>query len=101
MELNTLNAINNSANIMDVATVNPTDAEAKQLKEMNNAVAINGSSVVNASDYINYLRMMRKKSLVREYAKIGRNELCPCGSGKKYKYCCLKTEKFEQLKEVD
>jgi uncharacterized protein YecA (UPF0149 family) len=21
-------------------------------------------------------------------AKIGRNELCPCGSGKKYKKCC-------------
>jgi hypothetical protein len=22
--------------------------------------------------------------------KIGRNEVCPCGSGKKYKHCCLK-----------
>ena len=22
-------------------------------------------------------------------AEIGRNELCPCGSGKKYKYCCM------------
>ena len=22
-------------------------------------------------------------------AKIGRNDLCPCGSGKKYKRCCL------------
>ncbi|WP_421232983.1 SEC-C metal-binding domain-containing protein [Aeromonas jandaei] len=21
--------------------------------------------------------------------KIGRNETCPCGSGKKYKQCCL------------
>lgn len=21
-------------------------------------------------------------------AKVGRNELCPCGSGKKYKQCC-------------
>lgn len=21
--------------------------------------------------------------------KVGRNELCPCGSGKKYKFCCL------------
>jgi len=25
-------------------------------------------------------------------AKIGRNSLCPCGSGKKYKKCCLKQE---------
>jgi len=25
--------------------------------------------------------------------KIGRNEPCPCGSGKKYKYCCLNSHK--------
>jgi tetratricopeptide (TPR) repeat protein len=25
-------------------------------------------------------------------AKIGRNDLCPCGSGKKYKRCCLANE---------
>lgn len=25
------------------------------------------------------------------YKKIGRNDICPCGSGKKYKHCCLKT----------
>ena len=25
----------------------------------------------------------------REYPKIGRNDPCPCGSGKKYKLCCL------------
>ena len=27
---------------------------------------------------------------VRETKKIGRNDPCPCGSGKKYKNCCLK-----------
>lgn len=26
--------------------------------------------------------------------KIGRNERCPCGSGKKYKHCCLQSEAF-------
>ena len=26
--------------------------------------------------------------------KIGRNELCPCGSGKKYKYCCMNKPKM-------
>ena len=30
------------------------------------------------------------KPYVREGAKIQRNDLCPCGSGKKYKNCCLK-----------
>lgn len=26
----------------------------------------------------------------RDSPKIGRNEKCPCGSGKKYKNCCIK-----------
>ena len=26
--------------------------------------------------------------IVREEPKVGRNNLCPCGSGKKYKKCC-------------
>jgi tetratricopeptide (TPR) repeat protein len=29
------------------------------------------------------------KPFVRENQKIGRNDSCPCGSGKKYKKCCL------------
>ena len=28
------------------------------------------------------------KSVVRQAAKVGRNDPCPCGSGKKYKNCC-------------
>jgi preprotein translocase subunit SecA len=34
-----------------------------------------------------------KKQPVRRVDKIGRNDPCPCGSGKKYKNCCLKNEK--------
>ncbi len=33
------------------------------------------------------------KAPVRKEEKIGRNDLCPCGSGKKYKYCCGRGEK--------
>lgn len=29
-----------------------------------------------------------KKQPIRKEPKIGRNDLCPCGSGKKYKNCC-------------
>jgi len=28
----------------------------------------------------------------RSAPKIGRNDACPCGSGKKYKKCCMKAE---------
>jgi preprotein translocase subunit SecA len=31
---------------------------------------------------------MLSKTVIKE-AKIGRNDPCPCGSGKKYKKCCL------------
>ena len=30
----------------------------------------------------------KKSGTVIKGAKLGRNEPCPCGSGKKYKYCC-------------
>ncbi len=29
-------------------------------------------------------------------AKIGRNERCPCGSGKKYKHCCANNPRVEK-----
>ena len=29
----------------------------------------------------------KTKTVVRDHPKVGRNELCPCGSGKKYKKC--------------
>ncbi len=34
-----------------------------------------------------------KKQPIRRAEKIGRNEPCPCGSGKKYKNCCQKAGK--------
>ena len=34
--------------------------------------------------------MIGEKPIVREEPKVGRNDPCPCGSGKKYKKCCGK-----------
>lgn len=36
------------------------------------------------------LKEYRLKQTLDAQKKIGRNEICPCGSGKKYKRCCLK-----------
>jgi hypothetical protein len=33
------------------------------------------------------------KPIIREGPRIGRNDPCPCGSGKKYKKCCLDRER--------
>lgn len=38
------------------------------------------------------LAKMPKKPFVREEPRVGRNDPCPCGSGKKYKKCCMKNE---------
>jgi uncharacterized protein YecA (UPF0149 family) len=35
-----------------------------------------------------YAEQKKSHTIVRNEAKIGRNEPCPCGSGKKYKRCC-------------
>lgn len=53
-----------------------------------------------SADQLAQLRSMmfrRPPQQVRKYGKIGRNDECPCGSGKKYKNCCLKTGKYEEL----
>lgn len=30
-----------------------------------------------------------QKTSARSFDKVGRNDPCPCGSGKKYKNCCM------------
>ena len=37
-------------------------------------------------------REKKQETFRRETAKVGRNDPCPCGSGKKYKNCCLNKE---------
>jgi uncharacterized protein YchJ len=39
-----------------------------------------------------YLEEEEFRAPARRGKKIGRNAPCPCGSGKKYKKCCLKKE---------
>ncbi len=41
--------------------------------------------------YLHFLkqRQQAKKPIQRETPKVGRNAPCPCGSGKKYKKCCM------------
>ena len=37
-------------------------------------------------------REAKQQTVRRNHPKVGRNDLCPCGSGKKYKNCCGKNE---------
>jgi len=52
-----------------------------------------GPSVIGIRDF--WLPLRKEASTYRrEAGKVGRNDLCPCGSGKKYKKCCGSAEKL-------
>lgn len=40
--------------------------------------------------------VFKGKPYVRPYPKLGRNELCYCGSGLKYKHCHLELDKLSE-----
>ena len=50
-------------------------------------------------DHLNGLTIHHRKrnTTIKVEKKPGRNELCPCGSGKKYKKCCLINYREQQL----
>jgi len=47
-----------------------------------------GSDIRKAGGYRKYYESLKQFKLSSN--KIGRNEKCPCASGKKYKKCCIK-----------
>lgn len=46
--------------------------------------------VLDESQRLDIIKEHKKSKTVVNETKIGRNEPCPCGSGKKYKKCCGK-----------
>ena len=41
-------------------------------------------------------KILGQKPMRREEPKVGRNEPCPCGSGKKFKKCCIKEPELKK-----
>ena len=84
----------NESNVVDLT--NATDEQAaEQMKQFEDSV-ITGDQLAQ----IRALYNRRPKQLVRKHAKIGRNDPCPCGSGKKFKNCCMKTGEFDGMREI-
>lgn len=68
----------------------PWEGGAAEAKLMEGAREVFYDSVEDAFHYWFDMRVNRVP-LKREAEKVGRNDPCPCGSGKKYKACCGKT----------
>lgn len=80
-------------------TIDLTDATDEQISEQMKQFE---DSVITG-DQLAKLRALynrKPKQMVRKHAKVGRNEPCPCGSGKKFKNCCMKSGEFEGLREI-
>ena len=76
--------------IMDGITQTQEQKEAKN--NIDTAIGFNQEKMI--AQMAKY--QARHTTYKREY-KIGRNDPCPCGSGKKYKNCCLASGKYEKI----
>ena len=56
------------------------------------AAKITGAALqaINSLDNGEQIKSEVNRTVVNEGPKVGRNDLCPCGSGRKYKQCCGK-----------
>ncbi len=68
--------------------------ESEDIK--NNKIPLTEDEVLKILQYIPKRNLKKKQrralykiSPIKAETKLGRNELCKCGSGEKYKYCCL------------
>lgn len=74
------------------------DLEIEPEKLFYNMIAADADHLYSLSQWENILSEERMAEIAKEYKKsktvrrespkIGRNDPCPCGSGKKYKHCC-------------
>lgn len=70
-------------NITDEDDLNKLIASVINVHNNNRRWVNKGFTSAELSNNANHITTIRKKQ------SVGRNDLCPCGSGKKYKKCCL------------
>jgi preprotein translocase subunit SecA len=70
----------------EILKQNPNEVEDAETIEQEDEPELvtsrNEGEAIGASD------VATKQAPVKAAPKVGRNEDCPCGSGKKYKHCC-------------
>ena len=77
------NILNNIRNVQEIA-----DNLLDYITKMNDATML--KRVEELQERIDAMKETRVEQVIRKGPKIHRNDLCPFGSGKKYKKCCGK-----------
>ena len=85
-------------NIMDVASEEMTPEQESAIQTLAEAKAASVENIVGAEQMPTF-RFTKLRPVVKDH-KIGRNDPCPCGSGLKYKKCCLNSGKYETTHTV-
>jgi len=71
-------------------SLNPKNLQIKSILNLNYEWEFSNTKEAAVKNLPNLQDMMPFASKSRSQEKVGRNEPCPCGSGKKYKKCCIK-----------
>ena len=100
------NIMNEVVSIPTVQTVDPSTlvdpSKVTEIKSDGPMDEASSTVIGNNTDLSKYVRPRKTRTVIREHnKKIGRNDPCPCGSGKKYKNCCLnEDDKFNTRREL-
>ena len=63
------------------------ELEKRQQEAAQRDLELQHAAALSAEQQANSQEAQERSTFVREQPKVGRNEPCPCGSGKKYKHC--------------
>jgi hypothetical protein len=74
------------------AFYSPEAIAARQARWAEEDVGLEDEELLEDEDLFDDENLHLPEPYVREAPKIGRNDPCPCGSGRKYKRCCLGRE---------
>jgi hypothetical protein len=77
--------VTNPANKRCVVQYEDTDEQFNVIRHLSNFIASKRCQI----SYLWSVRFSKRRLPNSEYRKIGRNERCFCGSGKKFKKCCM------------
>ena len=62
------------------------ELEKRQQEAAQRDLELQHAAALSAEQQANSQEAQERSTFVREQPKVGRNEPCPCGSGKKYKH---------------
>ena len=94
----TKNEMTGKVDIMDVASEEMTPEQESAINTLAEVKSASVENIVGAEQMPTF-RFRKTRPIVRDY-KVGRNDPCPCGSGLKYKNCCLDSGKYESTHTI-